>query len=54
MDAFNWKHFEAHIILMVVRWYLAIQLKFAGHRPTSKRQRSSGYSYHNHALGSSI
>lgn len=28
MNAFKWKHFEAHIILMAVRWYLRYSLRY--------------------------
>ena len=28
MNAFKWKHFEAHIILMAVRWYLRYSLSY--------------------------
>ncbi|GMA62216.1 hypothetical protein GCM10025859_26560 [Alicyclobacillus fastidiosus] len=28
MNAFKWKHFETHIILMAVRWYLRYSLSY--------------------------
>ncbi|GMA60791.1 hypothetical protein GCM10025859_12310 [Alicyclobacillus fastidiosus] len=28
MNVFKWKHFEAHIILMAVRWYLRYSLSY--------------------------
>ncbi|MCI0184875.1 hypothetical protein MM817_03172 [Acidibacillus sp. S0AB] len=28
MNAFTWKHFEAHMILMAVRWYLRYSLRY--------------------------
>ncbi|GMA65823.1 hypothetical protein GCM10025859_63360 [Alicyclobacillus fastidiosus] len=28
MNAFKWKHFESHIILMAVRWYLQYSLSY--------------------------
>ena len=51
---FKWRHFEAEIILLCVRWYLRYSLSYRDLEEMMAGARTRGRSYHHLPLGAAL